>query len=253
MANKYYVVWVGRQTGIFTDWPSAQQSVDGFAGARYKSFTSRADAEQAFREGSKSVAYPRRTTSSSKTANNTSVSRVADEEVLVDVRIYCDGACEPNPGEAGSGVVVYRQGQLAELWYGMYTPNGTNNTAELNALHQALLMAQREIEKGNSVEVLSDSMYSLNCIRTWAAGWEKKGWKKQDGEIKNLEIIKTTYALYNLVRDKIRLTHVAGHAGIEGNELADRMAMYAAQTKQQELKLYEGRLNVDVILRMKAG
>jgi hypothetical protein len=31
------------------------------------------------------------------------------------------------------------------------------------------------------------------------------------------------------------------------------MAMYAAHTKQQELKLYEGGLNVDVILRMKAG
>jgi len=253
MANKYYVVWVGRQTGIFTDWPSAQQSVDGFAGARYKSFTSRADAEQAFREGAQSAAYPRRTAATAKTADNAATSMVADEELLVDVRIYCDGACEPNPGEAGSGLVVYRHGKLAELWYGMYTAIGTNNTAELNALHQALLMAQREIEKGNSVEVLSDSMYSLNCIRTWAAGWEKKGWKKQDGEIKNLEIIKLAYAVYNTIKDKMRLTHVAGHAGIEGNELADRMAMYAAQTKQKELKLYDGELNVNIILRMKAG
>lgn len=253
MANKYYVVWVGRQTGIFTDWPSAQQSVDGFAGARYRSFTSRTEAEQALREGVQSAAYPRRTTPASKAENKDALSKVADEDVLVDVRIYCDGACEPNPGEAGSGLVVYRHGQLSQLWYGMYTHNGTNNTAELNALHQALLMAQRGIQAGNSVEVLSDSMYSLNCIRTWAAGWEKKGWKKQDGEIKNLEIIKAAYLVYNTIKDQIRLRHVAGHAGIEGNELADRMAMYAAQKKQRELKLYEGELNVDIILRMKAG
>jgi len=253
MSSKYYVVWVGRQTGIFTDWPSAQQSVDGFAGARYKSFTSRAEAERAFREGAPSAAYPRRSSAISKAQTSTQLSKVADEDNQFDVRIYCDGACEPNPGEAGSGLVVYRHGQLSELWYGLYTHNGTNNTAELNALYQALTMAQREIEAGNSVEVLSDSMYSLNCIRTWAAGWEKRGWKKQDGDIKNLEIIKATYALYNVIKDNIRLTHVAGHAGIEGNELADRMAMYAAQRKQQALKRYEGELNVDVILRMKAG
>jgi len=35
-----------------------------------------------------------------------------------DVTIYCDGGCTPNPGKAGSGVAVYRRGELSELWYG---------------------------------------------------------------------------------------------------------------------------------------
>src|SRR5437899_2340574 len=94
-----------------------------------------------------------------------------------DVRIYCDGACEPNPGNAGSGIVVYRAGKLAQLWFGLYNPMGTNNTAEPNALYHALHMAEAEIKVGNTVEVCSDSAYSINCIRSWAPNWEKKAGK----------------------------------------------------------------------------
>ena len=256
MPSKYYVVWVGRETGIFNDWPRAQQAVYGFAGAKYKSFSSRAEAEQAFREGSSSAAYPKRSAPTRSTAsgvNESSAAYVEENTVPFDVRIYCDGACDPNPGEAGSGLVVYREKQLSELWYGLYNPTGTNNTAELNALYHALLMAQREIFATNSVEILSDSQYSLNCIRTWAPGWARNGWTKKEGEIKNLDIIKAGYELYSTIKDQVTLTHVAGHAGIEGNELADRMAVLASQTKQLELTRYDGELNVQKLLKMKAG
>ena len=99
-----------------------------------------------------------------------------------DVSIYGDGACEPNPGNAGSGIVVYRAGELAELWYGLYNAMGTNNTAELNALYHALRIAEVEIKTGNTVKVCSDSAYSINCIRSWAPNWEKerlgKTWRR---------------------------------------------------------------------------
>ena len=71
--------------------------------------------------------------------------------------------------------MVYRAGELAQLWFGLYNPMGTNNTAELNALCHALRMAKAEIKTGNTVEVCSDSAYSINCIRRWAPNWEKKG------------------------------------------------------------------------------
>src|SRR5262245_48085401 len=48
MAKKFYVVWSGRQTGIFTDWPTAQRSVEKYSGACFKSFPTRVEAEQAF-------------------------------------------------------------------------------------------------------------------------------------------------------------------------------------------------------------
>ena len=86
-------------------------------------------------------------------------------------------------------MAVYRAGVLASLWYGAYNPAGTNNTAELNALLQALMLARTEIEANKTVQVRSDSSYGLNAVTKWAAGWKKRGWRKADGEIKNLEII----------------------------------------------------------------
>ena len=170
-----------------------------------------------------------------------------------DVVIYCDGGCTPNPGKAGSGIAIYRTGKLSELWYGLYEPMGTNNTAELNALYQSLLIAQQEISNGNSVEIKCDSMYSINCIKTWAISWEKKGWTKKGGEIKNLEIIKTAYYLYSKISKNMKLMHVKAHAGEEGNELADRMTMYAVQELEPEFVCYTKEINVDEILAMRAG
>jgi ribonuclease HI len=252
MAQKFYVVWAGRQTGIFTDWPAAQRAVDKFAGARFKSFPTRAEAERAFGrgvDGSNSA----ESAGHSQASTAKSVRRGAYAAHRFDVSIYCDGACDPNPGHAGSGIVVYRDGALAELWYGLYNPRGTNNSAELNALFHALRMAEAEIQKGNSVEVCSDSAYSINCIRSWAPGWEKRGWKRADGEIKNLQIIQDCYAIYQRIKRNLNLTHVAAHVGTEGNELADRMAMLAAQRKVKELRLYQDELDIPALLRMRAG
>ena len=244
MAQKFYVVWAGRQTGVFTDWATTQRAVTGYAGARFKSFPNRAEAEQAFGH----AGVPAKQISTSRAAR-----RATHTAHLFDVSIYCDGACEPNPGNAGSGIVVYRAGELAELWYGLHNPMGTNNTAELNALFHALRMAEAEIKIGNTVEVCSDSAYAINCIRTWAPGWERKGWKKAGSEIKNLEIIQDCYAIFRRIEKELTLSHVAAHVGTEGNELADRMAMLAVQRKEKELRLYQETTDIPTLLKMRAG
>jgi len=170
-----------------------------------------------------------------------------------DVTIYCDGGCTPNPGKAGSGVALYRNGEVSELWYGLYETMGTNNTAELGALYQSLLLAQKEIQNGNDVQIKCDSMYSIQCIQTWAISWEKKGWTKKGGEIKNLEIIKKAYSLYNSIKKDVDLSHIKAHVGFEGNELADRMTMYAIQEQSESFVKYSEDINVVEILKMRAG
>ncbi len=251
MAQKFYVVWAGRQTGVFTDWATTQRAVDKYAGARFKSFPTRAEAEKAFDRGGYANISPK-----AHSKRNTGIAKSERSATHTahrfDVRIYCDGACEPNPGNAASGIVVYRAGKLAELWYGLYNPKGTNNSAELNALHHALRLAEAEIKSGSTVEVCSDSAYSINCIRSWAPSWEKKGWKKPGGEIKNLEIIQDCYAIYRRIKKELTLTHVAAHVGTQGNELADRMAMLGAQSKAKELRLYQGKVDVPALLKLRA-
>jgi ribonuclease HI len=249
LAKKFYVVWVGRETGIFTEWATTQRHVHGFPAARFKSFESRAAAEEAFKAGTPPSAGGRSAPSAAVSAAKTRALPVATE----GVQIYCDGACDPNPGHAGSGIVVYRDGQLIELWYGMYNPNGTNNTAELNALHRALLMAESNIAAGHSTQILCDSSYAINCVSKWADGWKARGWRKSGGEIKNLGIIQDAHAVYIRIAAEIQLTHVSAHVGTEGNELADRMAMYAVAQRDKDLRQYGGAIDIKAILRMRAG
>lgn len=263
MAKKFYVVWSGRRTGVFHDWATTHPLVDGFAGARYKAFPTEAEAWRAFRTGSDPAADAGPRSKKNQAVTSKSPSKPADPDLehptraapkgTFDVQIYCDGAADPNPGPAGSGIAVYRNGELRELWYGLYHATGTNNTGELNALYHALLFAEREIAAGKSVQVLSDSKYALNSVALWAEGWEKRGWRRAGGEIKNLELIQALYGLYGRIKAKLELTHVAAHVGTEGNELADRMAMHAVTTREHELRRYEGDMDVKSILRMRAG
>jgi len=46
--QKYYVVWYGREPGIYTSWEECVKQTSGFKGAKYKAYPTPAEAEQAF-------------------------------------------------------------------------------------------------------------------------------------------------------------------------------------------------------------
>lgn len=266
MAGKYYVVWAGRETGIFTTWAHTKKQVHKFSQAKHKSYATKEEAEAAFATGRSHSAKPAKKTRPKTTVSSGKEKKerkpaaarqprlTADLSKRFDVKIYCDGACDPNPGEAGSGVAVYRNGELAELWYGVYNPQGTNNSAELNALYQALLIAQVELDKGKEVQILCDSKYSINCVTDWAFNWEKKGWRRKiDGDIKNLEIIQQSHRLYKTIRGDVVVSHVSAHVGIEGNELADRMSVFGMDQQETDFFRYTDPLEIPAILNFRIG
>ncbi len=180
--------------------------------------------------------------------------KIKKEVVINDktnsLEIYCDGACSNNPGKAGSGLAVYDGTKKPILLYGKYEIMGTNNIAELNAFFKALNIASKA--KCDEITIFSDSKYSIDCITKWAYSWKAKGWSKKGGEIKNLELIKEAHEFYEKIKDKIQIKHVKGHAGIEGNELADRMAVYAILSKNKEYEEYSYK-NVDEVIGLKKG
>jgi len=242
MPRRFYVVWVGRNTGVFTSWSDTKKQVHEFPQAEFKSFRTKEEAESAFMAGRGAL--------SKRSAQNPS----NDARKAFDTEIYCDGACDPNPGKAGSGVAVYRESHLSELWYGLYNPRGTNNSAELNALYQALRIAKEDIDQGHEVQILCDSRYSISCVTSWAFSWEKKGWKrKAEAEIKNLKIIQQAHELYKDIRAKVVVSHVKAHMGIEGNELADRMAAFGIDQQAANLCRYTGSLEIKTILKFRTS
>lgn len=257
MAKKFYVVWQGRKTGIFNDWSTCKHQIEKYSGAKYKSFSTLDEAKSAF-SGSP---FSNSTTKSANgitengakkrsTSNGVKTYTAKEIDAMgIDTKIYTDGGCEPNPGKAGSGIAVYRNEKIDELWYGLFNSYGTNNTAELNALHYAMRIADHESKQGKSIAIFCDSKYSIQCIIQWAAGWQKKGWKKPSGEIKNLELIKKMFALYLTIKDKVQILHVNGHVGVEGNELADRMSIIAINKKEEGFKLYNEDKNKPIDLK----
>lgn len=255
MAKKYYVVWKGKQTGVFDNWPQVQQLTAGRADAQFMGFPSKQEADEAFSQPYSKALSKRALSKADKPVKTTKSPQYKSENnSQAEVKIYSDGACSPNPGQAGTGIAVYNQKVLTQLWYGLYDAQGTNNSAELLGILESLKMAREYISDNKSVEILSDSKYSIDCITQWAGGWQRRGWKKADGQaIKNPEIIKETYALYLTMKNDITITYVKGHANIEGNELADRMAVYARMHKEQTFRQYPGALNIPDIIAMPSG
>lgn len=253
LAQKYYVVWEGREKGIFTTWAQCKAQVDKFAGARYKSFPSLVEAESAFGHKSSIQSSAAKTAKAPSKSKKTPLTQKQITDMLFDIKIFTDGASVPNPGEAGAGIAIYENNKISELWYGIYQAVGTNNTAELNGLHQAFILAKEKMAKGHSVAIYCDSTYAIQSITQWAEGWSKKGWTKAGGEIKNLDIIKPMYALYQEIASKVEIYHVNGHVGIEGNELADRMSIVAIESKDASLTLYRETTDIAKILALRAG
>jgi len=261
MSKKHYVVWKGVTTGIFDSWPAAQAQINGRSDAQFMGFGSLAEAQVAFKSTytkalmKRSLAKSPSQSSAPATNKSATKSQTAPSgQLSADIRIYCDGACSPNPGKSGTGIAVYHQQQIKELWYGRYLAHGTNNTAELTGLLESFILAQSYIKQGQHVQVLSDSKYSIDCITKWATGWKNKGWTRGRGEeIKNLELIKQCHALYLELKSQLTISHVKGHANIEGNELADRMAVLARMQQQPDFVQRTDPIDIAAILAMPSG
>ena len=114
-------------------------------------------------------------------------------------------------------------------------------------------MSEAEIKKSRSVAILCDSKYSIQCVTQWAVNWQKKGWTKPGGEIKNLELIKDLFKQHQLIKDRVEVLHVNGHVGVEGNELADRMSILAIEERNTEFCLYPDEINLEEILALRPG
>ena len=147
-------------------------------------------------------------------------------------------------------MAIYEDGKKPVLLYGAADAMGTNNTAELKALLRALELAvEAQYDK---VAILSDSKYSIECVVNWAYGWKKNGWTKKGGDIKNLDLIKTAHAIYDDIKEKVLISHVRGHAGVEGNELADRMAVIASSVGNVVFMEYTYE-SIDHVLALQSG
>lgn len=126
--------------------------------------------------------------------------------------LWTDGSADPNPGPGGYAVI--EDGRPVRLGC---EKDSTNIRMEGSALIAAIKYAGEE-----GCEIYTDSQFWVNVLTQWARGWELRGWKKKQGEIKNLPMVKELWALYK--RYPVELHFTRGHVGTAMNELADEWA-----------------------------
>jgi ribonuclease HI len=132
--------------------------------------------------------------------------------------VFTDGSCDPNPGRGGWGFVWVEDDEIIKTGSG-FAPDTTNNRMEL----QALIEAYKILPVDGIFTLYSDSQLCVNTITQWAAGWEKRGWKRKTGPIKNLDLVKELYALSKSHPD-CALKWIRAHDGSRWNEYADALA-----------------------------
>ena len=159
--------------------------------------------------------------------------------------IYTDGACSPNPGKGGYGVIIYDDNNNLIDCYSHYENETTNNIQEMKAiLYSFLKFGIKPSENDFYTKlpiVYSDSSYCVNTFNNWIFNWSKNNWLKSDKKPpENLELIKAYYDHYQKGY-RIDLRKVKGHNNIEGNELADKLAT-GSTTREEILKKYKNML-----------
>lgn len=135
-----------------------------------------------------------------------------------DSGVFTDGSATPNPGPGGWGAVYVVDGEVVDQAHG-HDPDTTNNRMELTAL----IAGARLVPEGTPAVVYSDSNLVVRTVTEWAAGWERRGWKRKTGPVENLDLVKEAYAIYSQ-RSELEVRWIKAHSGNRWNEYADSLS-----------------------------
>lgn len=139
------------------------------------------------------------------------------------ITIYTDGACAGNPGPGGYGAVVIQEEGRSEISSGYRKT--TNNRMEMMAVIESL----KALKGRRAVTVYSDSRYVVDAInRGWARKWRANDWMRNKREpALNPDLWEEM--LRQIDRHDVEMRWVKGHAGNDGNERADALAVEASE------------------------
>ncbi|WP_318617053.1 ribonuclease H family protein [Sporosarcina sp. YIM B06819] len=158
--EKFYVVWRGKNTGIYLSWDECKEQVLGYKGAKYKSYNTKIEAEEAFKADGNIAIVSTSTQLRGRDGNQLTLFSDIAPTTYYKESICVDAACSGNPGDmeyqgvcTKTGKVIFRYGPV---------PNGTNNIGEFLAIVHALALLQ---QSNNSIPIYSDSLTAMAWVR----------------------------------------------------------------------------------------
>lgn len=208
MAKKYYAIAKGKSgiPKIVCTWPECQKEVIGFKGAKYKSFTSKEEAEEFI--------------SICNDAGNLEEIKKNEEARDDLIYIYVDGSFMVHKGNYSYGFLVVKNDKI------LYEDNGIGYDKEAIALRNvsgevegAMKAIEYAIENKYEDIILC---YDYQGIESWALGT----WKRNNKITKNY---------YNFMQEKfkfikVKFKKIKGHSGNKFNDRADILAKKALES-----------------------
>ncbi len=195
MKKKVYAVKAGRTTGIFDTWDECRRQVTGYKGALFKSFESRAEAEEYLAGGS---------------------STKAD----ADLTAYVDGSYNIRTKTFAYGVVIIDRDGTEKTFNGAFNNAAGSMRNVAGEIAASRFAIEYAVENGYKSIVI---YHDYQGIASWATG----EWKR------NLAATEEYYEYCQSVKDKIDVSFVKvkGHSGDKYNDIADALAKEAANVK----------------------
>ncbi len=158
--QRFYVVWKGAQPGVYLSWAECKPQVQHYPNALYKSFTTLAEAEAAYKENPWKYIGGQGNGATPSSKRKHVVQEVYPSGSIISESIAVDAACSGNPGPmeyrgvyVGDGRELFHYGPLKE---------GTNNIGEFLAIVHALALLK---QKGSNLPIYSDSVNAIKWIK----------------------------------------------------------------------------------------
>ena len=161
-------------------------------------------------------------------------------------QVYCDGSTRGNGKEnaVGAWAYVVINGQYNTISAGgaQAVAGTTNQRMELCAAIEGISKALTFLEKGDVINVYTDSAYLHNCyVQGWYKNWQKNGWRNSKKEpVANQDLWEMLIPYFEMF--EVNFHKVKGHAGgrnvhEQWNEYVDDLAQTAAARLQEEVIL----------------
>lgn len=202
---KFYAVRKGHIPGVYNSWDECKQQVNGFPGAEYKSFTNPNDANNYL---------------------NGDVVKKSDFEIPTipnnGCLAYVDGSYSSEKKLYAYGVVMYINGEEIHCC----KCDNKEHAVEMNNVAGELAGTMRACQmafKGKKSEIII--VHDYEGIAKWVD--EDKPWKA------NLKATQEYQQFIASMRKYLKITFVwtRGHIGVEGNEMADKLAKQAVENE----------------------